>query len=204
MSESGIRKTGILLAGGMSKRFGREKGNIWLNNLRLYKYPLSVLESTCEKVLISTCQENTFQHGHQSVCDEIKGIGPMGGIYSCLRQSNTDLNLVLSYDMPLVNHKLIAFLLEEWKNEEVLLPALADGRPQPLCGIYRKKVTGVLEAMITQKDYAVRNILSHAQCRIVKISDEFDWWSPDLFLNINREEDLKRLPPGTSLKRNDK
>lgn len=203
MSASGIKLTGILLAGGKSKRFGREKGNIWLNNKRLYEYPLSLLERSCEKVLISTCQENSFQVEHQSVCDEIKGIGPMGGIYSCLKQSKTDLNLVLSYDMPLVNKELIACLLEEWKGEEVFLPALANGRPQPLCGLYRRQVIDVLEVLIAQREYAIRKILSNTHSRILKISEKMEWESPDLFLNINREEDLHRLPPGFRWKRNE-
>lgn len=204
MSASGIKMTGILLAGGKSKRFGRDKGNIWLNNKRLYDYPLSILERTCDEILISTCQENNYPLKHQSICDEIEGIGPMGGIYSCLRQSTTDLNLVLSYDMPLVNQELIAYLLHEWEEEEVLLPALEDGRPQTLCGLYRKNVTSVLEVMITQKDYAVRNMLSNTQSRVLKISEKFEWWSPDLFLSINREEDLRKLPNDMRLKRNEK
>jgi len=200
MSAPGIKLTGILLAGGKSKRFGREKGNIRLNNKRLYEYPLSLLERSCEKVLISTCQQKTFKAEHQCVCDEIKGIGPMGGIYSCLKQSETDLNLVLSYDLPLVNQELINYLLEEWKEEDVLLPALADGIAQPLCGIYRRQVVEVLEVLIAQKDYAVHKMLSSTSSRILQISEAFEWEFPDLFLNINREEDLRRLPPGFSIK----
>jgi molybdopterin-guanine dinucleotide biosynthesis protein A len=203
MNESGIKMTGILLAGGKSKRFGRDKGNIWLNNKRLYEYPLSILERTCQEILISTCQENNYPLNHQCICDEIKGIGPIGGIYSCMKQSTTDLNLILSYDMPLVNEGLITYLINEWEDEEILLPALADGRPQTLCGLYSKRVTGVLEAMITQKDYAVRNMLSNTQSRVVKIPEEFPWWSPDLFLSINREEDLLRLPSDICLKRDE-
>jgi len=204
MSAYGNRLTGILLAGGMSKRMGREKGNIHIHNAKLFEYPLSVLETTCDEILISTCQEKRFYFEHQSICDEIKGIGPMGGIYTCLKESSNDLNLVLSYDMPLVNQELISYLLGEWQKEEVLLPALEEGRPQPLCGLYRKQVTGALEDLILQKEYAVHNILSKTHSRILKIPEKFEWWDPELFLSINREEDLQKLPSGISLKRHEK
>jgi molybdopterin-guanine dinucleotide biosynthesis protein A len=65
-------------------------------------------------------------------------------------------------------------------------------------------VAGALEALISQKDYAVHNILSKTHSRILKISEEFEWWDPELFLNINREEDLQRLPSSISLKRHEK
>ena len=192
------------MAGGMSQRMGREKGNIRLENGYLYQYPLAVLEAVCDEVLISTCNENNFLVSHRTICDEIKGIGPMGGIYSSLRQSSNDLNLVLSYDMPMVTQSLFKYLISEWKDEEVLLPALEDGRPEPLCGLYRKSVAEVLKELIEQGVYAVHRILSRTRSRSIKITEQLECWHPDLFLNINREEDLSRIPPGTGVRQDEK
>jgi len=188
------KMTGILLAGGMHRRMGKEKGRIRIGNAYLYQYPLSVLEKLCDEILISTCKKQVFQEQHRTVCDEIQGIGPLGGIYSALRQSSNDLNLVISYDMPMVNPSLIRHLIGEWKQEEVLVPALADGKPEPLCGLYQKNITGILKEMIDRRHYAVHRILPLTRSRIVKIGEQLECWHPDLFLNINREEDLKRIP----------
>lgn len=204
MTESKIKMTGILLAGGMSQRMGREKGNIRLAYGYLYQYPLAVLEAVCDEILISTCNESNFLVSHRTICDEINGIGPMGGIYSSLRQSSNDLNLVLSYDMPMVTQSLFRYLISEWKDEEVLLPALADGRPEPLCGLYRKSVTEVLKDLIEQGVYAVHRILPRTRSRSIKITEQLECWHPDLFLNINREEDLLRIPPGTGMRQDEK
>jgi molybdenum cofactor guanylyltransferase len=188
--------TGILLAGGMSRRMGLEKGQLRIGNALLYQYPLRILEQLCDEVLISTCKNELFPIKHRSICDEVKGIGPLGGIYSCLKQSANELNLVLSYDMPLVNENLFRLLISLAENFDVVLPAMQEQRPEPLCGLYRKSMTGVMEEIIAQHDYAVHRILPHCKSKIVRITEKMECWHPDLFLNINSVEDLNRLPYG--------
>ncbi len=196
MPINGTKITGILLAGGMSRRMGSEKGNIQIGNALLYQYPLDLLEGLCDEVLISTCNGSSIQVKHRMVCDKVKGIGPLGGIYSCLKQSSSEMNLVLSYDMPLVNEALFRLLISEGEAYDIVLPAMQEKRPEPLCGLYRKGITNVMEEMIAQNDFAVNHLLTRCNSRIVPISKEMECWLPDLFLNINSKEDLHRLPPG--------
>ncbi len=195
MPDNKINITGILLAGGMSQRMGSEKGSIGIGNSFLYQYPLRVLEGLCDKILISTCKASLFTEKHPTVCDEVKGIGPLGGIYSCLKQSSTELNLVLSYDMPMVNQSLFKLLISESKGFDVVLPSLYENRPEPTCGIYSKGLTGLMEEMISEKDFALNHLLRRGRSKIVRITEEMDFWLPELFLNINNKEDLKRIPP---------
>ena len=188
--------TGILLAGGMSQRMGSEKGTLRIGSSLLYQYPLTVLEELCDEILISTCKASLFQEKHRMVCDEVKGIGPLGGIYSCLKQSSTELNLVLSYDMPLVNESMFRLLISEVDNYDIVLPCKPQERPEPLCGIYRKPTLAIIEEMISGNDYAVHHLRTRCKSKIVTISEEMECWRPDLFLSVNSKEDLKRLPPG--------
>ena len=95
---NGEKTTGILLAGGLSKRMGLEKGLIRVGDSLLYQYPLRVLQSLSQKILISTCKKLDITESHEQVCDTIPGIGPMGGLYTCLKYSDTDPNLVVPYD----------------------------------------------------------------------------------------------------------
>jgi len=196
MHTSNTKITGILLAGGMSRRMGTEKGHLKIGNRLLYEYPLRVLERICDEVLVSTCNDSAFIIKHQMVCDEVKGIGPLGGIYSCLRLSSNALNLVVSYDMPLVNESLFRLLISERGTYDVVLPAMHEGRPEPLCGLYNKRITDVLTKMIARNDLAVNHLLTQCRSKILPVTKEMDCWSPDLFLNINTQEDLNRIPPG--------
>lgn len=196
MSINSINLTGILLAGGMSRRMGSEKGTLRIGNSLLYQYPLAVLEELCDEVLVSTCNGSTLRVDHQKVCDEMKGIGPLGGIYSCMKQSSNELNLVLSYDMPLVNESLFRLLISEINDYDIVLAAMPEARPEPLCGIYRKHTIAAMEEMISNQDFAVNHLLTRCHSKIVPISKEMECWLPELFLNINSKEDLERIPPG--------
>jgi molybdopterin-guanine dinucleotide biosynthesis protein A len=187
--------TGILLAGGMSQRMGTEKGKIKIGPSYLYQYALQVLEKLCDEVLISTCKKSLFLEKHPQVCDELPGIGPMGGIYTCLKHSSNELNVVLSYDMPLVNAALISHLIEESYSHDIVLPALKINRPEPLCGIYRKGTSHIFEKLISEKRYAVHHAIQQANSNIILLNDQMSFWNPDIFLNINKEEDLNKLPP---------
>ena len=187
--------TGILLAGGMSLRMGKEKGFIRIGPKYLYQYALQVLENLCDEVLISTCKEGLFLEKYPLVCDEIPGIGPMGGIYSCLKQSSKEINVVLSYDMPLVNEKLISHLIGESHSHEIVLPALEMDKPEPLCGIYRKETVRIFEQLISQKNYAVHKAIKEGNSKIIQLNDQMNFWDPDMFLNVNKAEDLEKLPP---------
>lgn len=192
--------TGILLAGGRSQRMGSEKGTLRIGSSLLYQFPLGVLEGLCDEILVSTCNGSAFQVDHQLVCDEVKGIGPLGGIYSCLKQSSSELNLVLSYDMPLVNESLFRLLINALGDYDIALPGISEERPEPLCGIYRKGTASIMEEMISKKDFAVNHLLSRCRSKIVPISREMECWRPELFLNINSIEDLKRIPAGFETK----
>lgn len=196
MLKNNAKITGILLAGGMSRRMGTEKGMLKIGRRLLYEYPLEVLEGICDEVLISTCKDFAISVNHRMVCDEVKGIGPLGGIYSCLKQSSNELNLVLSYDMPLVNESLLRLLISEGEAFEIVLPSMHERRPEPLCGLYRRSITDAMKEMISQNDLAVNHLLTRCHSRIVPISEELECWHPDLFLNINSSEDLHRIPAG--------
>lgn len=193
MKTSPEKITGILLAGGMSSRMGREKGSMIIGKRMMYEYPLSILESVCDEILISGCQPLPGQNTHPNVCDRVKGIGPIGGIYSCLEQSSSDLNIVLSYDMPLVNEGLLNYLLEKAENFDMLVPATGPGQVEPLCALYRKGMSEVFRSLIEEKNYAVRRVIPKVASRILNIHQNLPFYHPDLFMNINTAQDLEKL-----------
>ena len=194
MNNSRSKITGILLAGGMSRRMGREKGMLKIGGRFLYQYPLRILEALCDEILISTCTNLSTPLAYPTVCDEVTGIGPIGGIYTCLNRSSNDYNIVLSYDMPLVNEGLLEHLIHESQSHDIVIPALQENKPEPLCGIYRRRVTGVFRELIGKKMYAVHRVLPLVNSKIILINDRMPFYHPDIFLNINQESDLKRLP----------
>lgn len=195
MDHREVKITGILLAGGKSSRMGKEKGRVKLGNRLLYEYPLQVLEACCDEILISTCSNSVIPAAYPKVCDEILGVGPIGGIYTCLKYSANEVNVILSYDMPGINVPLIDHLLKEISRYNIVVPAKQANQPEPLCGIYRKGALPALEDCIRQKEYAVHKALKKTSSKVIEIEQDLDFWHPELFMNINRIEDLENIPP---------
>jgi molybdenum cofactor guanylyltransferase len=196
MITTGSHITGILLAGGLSSRMGREKGLVRIGERYLYQYPLAVLTSLCKEILISTCGNLPVKESYPLVCDDIPGLGPLGGILTCLRRSSNETCIVLSYDLPAVSEELMRYLLNESIGYDAVFPAIRPGRPEPLCAVLRKSLIPELERMVMKGEYAVRNMIPLTNSRVLPIRDDLPFYHPGLFLNINREEDLERLPPG--------
>lgn len=193
MNKARQKITGILLAGGKSSRMGREKGKLVIGGQFLYQYPLKVLESMCDEILISSCKNLDIEEKHLQICDEIPNIGPIGGLFTCLKKSSNELNIILSYDLPFVNEDLLFFLLQNLDANDAILPVFAKGKPEPLCGIYRKNIVDVMKDQIQKKAYAVHNIFPLIKSKTVLISEHLPFYHKDLFLNINDETDLDKL-----------
>jgi len=196
MNNAGQNVTGILLAGGMSSRMGREKGSMIIGKQMMYEYPLHLLESVCDEILISSCKPLPGQDTHPTICDRVKGIGPMGGIQTCLEYSSNDLNIVLSYDMPLVNKGLLLYLLEKIQGHDMIVPAMNSHSMEPLCALYRKNMSKVFSRLIEENNYAVRRVIPEVNSLALNIHQAMPFYHPDLFLNINTKQDLKKLPEG--------
>lgn len=187
--------TGILLAGGQSKRMGEEKGLIALGKAMMYQYPLRVLESLSDTILISTCKTLEIEEKHEQVCDEIPGIGPMGGLYTCLKKSDSEWNLVLPYDLPLVNSDLFRHLLRYAGDFDVVLPASAPGKPEPLCGIYNKSALAVMKEMIDEQNYAMHQLIPRVNSKVVVLDPSRTFYHDLIFSNVNTRADLEAILP---------
>jgi len=95
----------------------------------------------------------------------------VGGIYSFLWFSETDLNLVIPFDLPFVPADLLKFLTEEARNDDadVTLPVDEHGYWQTLCAVYRKSMLPSLEKAILQKKLKLKEFFSDVDARIIAI-----------------------------------
>ena len=184
--------TGIILAGGKSLRMGTDKALIEINGQSMIKKAYLLLKDLCDEIILSTTGSYFFK-GIKKVSDEKPGLGPIGGIYSCLKQSGTDKNLVLAVDIPFVNQDILKFLIENIDNSDVIFPLNELGKIEPLCAIYSKSILPAIEKMIQQGDFKVQNLKQYINVKTIQISRDQKFFDEKLFLNLNTPADLKKL-----------
>lgn len=122
--------------------------------------------------------------GFNTIIDIYDEIGPLGGIYSTLKNCKEDYIFVTTCDMPFINKSFIEYL-SDFLNEEVdiVLCNNEEGRLYPLGAIYSKRVIPIIEQMVEEKCYKLTRLIYASN--YVNIAIEETNFSTEIFTNIN-------------------
>ncbi|MBI9069458.1 MAG: NTP transferase domain-containing protein [Salinivirgaceae bacterium] len=181
--------TGIVIAGGKSSRMGTNKALIEYKGKRLIDNAFSIIKPLVQEVIISS---NVEIKGYEVYKDALTEIGPIGGLYTGLQNSTTEINLIIPCDVPNVTTEFYSSLLANSDGYDAIIPRLKDGKVEPLIGIYSKTILKTIEKQIYAKDYKLVNLLNLLHVKYVDVSDV------SIFENINNLNDLK-LPKWNNL-----
>ena len=195
--------TGVVLAGGRSSRMGENKSLLRLNGKTMIEYAIEAVRPLCREVVISSDFEVYDFTGCRVWPDEISNQAPIVGIYSCLKRSETEVNIILTCDMPLISVQTLGYLLACSGESDIAVPVHENGMIEPLCGIYKKSAAGILKMCIDEGNYSMNGCISRANHRLVNIEERLPFFSRKLFSNINTPADFEEitsfLRPGSIL-----
>lgn len=191
----------LILMGGRGRRMGYvDKGQLTLGGrtfLDRIKEELRPLGLPC---VISTADGEDTTGGKDGIV-RVKdiprmpdggGIGPMGGIWSCFRQTGAGGFFVVSCDMPLFRRNMFQALMNRIGPEhDAVLWRTRDGRIHPVCGYYSQSCMPGLTGAIEEGNYRMMEFLSELNCLVVDTAAEHipDTW----FTNVNSPEILEKL-----------
>ena len=186
--------TGVILAGGRSTRFGRDKVLEPVAGVRLIERVVQVMRPLFAEVrIITNGRADLGDLGCALVPDLVPGLGAVGGLYTALKTLGTEYALVVACDMPCLNPELIRHLVGRREGWQAVVPWVK-GYPEPLHSVYRRDCLDSLEVLISAGRYRLNTVLYRlAVCWV----DEHDLrrFDPDLlsFLNVNRPNELERI-----------
>ncbi len=181
--------TGIILSGGKSSRMGTEKGLIDFNGLPLISYAIKTLEQIAGRILVSANHPDYQQFGYEIVPDEILEFGPLGGLLSCLNQTRTEINFVLSVDTPNVTPELYHFLFNHISNQDIVIPEIETSHYEPLCGFYHKNMRDIYKTFAENGNSKIPDAFNIVRFKPVNVIHE-PFYYPEYFANINTFRDL--------------
>ncbi|MBI2272058.1 MAG: molybdenum cofactor guanylyltransferase [Bacteroidetes bacterium] len=187
--------TGIILAGGKSSRMGSDKGMIQLNGKRFIEHILEALIPNVSDIIIIANNDNYNNLGYKVYEDIIKDRGPLGGIYTGLRNSKTENNIIVSCDIPFINSGLIKHIIKNMGRTDISVPVF-EGNTEPLCAVYTKEITGKIKDLIINNELKIHNVLKHFITTEVHITNKLDFYNKRLLANINTPEELKTSKEG--------
>ena len=188
--DTGSQITGIILAGGQNLRMGNNKAFVIWKGKRLINWVYEAIRPLCSKIIISA-NEGDFSFLDASIVpDRYEKIGPAAGIEAGLYSSQTELNIIVSCDTPMLSSDFFRHMIMHHKNFDISIP-IHDGINEPLIGIYMRSVLNKFQDAISKGQYKPPPIIKSCSYQEISIYKELFFYKPDLFLNLNRPEDLK-------------
>jgi molybdopterin-guanine dinucleotide biosynthesis protein A len=184
---------GVILAGGRSSRFGRNKAMADLHGKPVIQYVADAVTSVFTSCLLVTNSPQIYDFLKLPATGDIYiDAGPIGGIHAALSHVTQQSVFVVACDMPLVSPPLIRYLCTLDRNNEYdsVVPWPATGS-EPLCALYRRSALPVLDGNLRRKNFRATDNLADLKVRRVAEKELFTVVR-DLtcFYNINRPEDL--------------
>lgn len=188
--------TGIILAGGKSRRMGTEKGLVEFMGKPLIEHAIGEMQKVAGKILISANTASYDHYGCEVIQDLYPNSGPMGGIYSCLERSETTHNLVLSCDTPFVSEELMKYILKNVNGKDIVAPWHGGEFFEPLCAYYSKEVLSVLQDFIIQHNYKIPDVFQVVNFLPLEIHKDLPFYHERLCYNINSKKELRAAERG--------
>ena len=186
--------TGILLAGGKSRRMGEDKRHLVVGEQTLLERSLAVLHSIFQEVLVVIAQDSPpLGVDARVVRDLVPDCGSLGGLYSGLMQATTPWVFVVACDMPFLNQAVIAQFTSRKATADIVMAKL-DARLHPMHALYGKQCLPVLEQMIRARQFKIQEMVSQSSLRVCYVT-EADLLTIDpsgrSFYNVNTLADLE-------------
>lgn len=178
-----------ILCGGKSSRMQSEKGLVLFQGMPFIEHIIKAALPISNDIQLVT---NTSDYDYLAL-KKIKDIeldkGPIGGIYSALVHSDSENNLILSCDIPLISTKLLSELIRKHTTDfEVSVFADAT-KIHPLIGIYSKKIIPILKKAIDENDLKMMRLLEKVNHQIIEVAGE----RSKQFKNVNSLAELNEL-----------
>lgn len=183
--------SGFILAGGKSSRMGTNKAMLEINNESMLTRMIRFIAPFCANIAISGEGVGYDDFNVEIIPDFFTGYGPIAGLYSSLKYSSTEWNLVVSVDSPFLNKELINLLLVNIGPFDCIIPQHSNG-VEPLIGLYHKRALPALKKQIEFGDYKLSRLLSALNTNFVDCDYLVEKY-PRLFMNLNYPEDYQLI-----------
>lgn len=182
--------TGVILAGGQSRRMGRDKATLSLAGRTLFEHALHALDAVFERVLIAGDRPDLASTAVPCFPDTYPG-STLGGIHGGLKAAQTPWIFVAPCDLAAPDPNLIRHLLPYRHQHEAVVPRTPKGF-EPVFALYHKNCLPAMEQMLRTGNYRIYDFYDRIRVRLVEAREMPAGWETSL-INLNSPHDLQQL-----------
>ena len=188
---AGMNISAALLAGGESRRMGRDKATILFRGKPLWQIQLDLLRTLNPKEIFVSARTDPVWRPPDAhfVSDIPPSRGPLSGLAASLdRMCGTHL-LALAVDMPMMSEKYLRHLCDKIEPHVGVVPRI-HGRAEPLAAIYPREAATEFQGALAGPDFSLQTVtrllVESGKLREISVTGE----ERKLFLNVNELADF--------------
>jgi len=182
--------TGILLAGGQSRRMGQDKALIELDGELLFTRSLALLQWYFPTVMIAGDRPDLARPGVSAIADLFPG-SALGGLYTGLNAAHTEWIFVAPCDMPYPDGRLVEMLLSQRHDVDAVVPRTPSGY-EPVFAAYHRNCLPHMEEMLRNNEHRIYDFYQRIAIRYLDWYQMPDGWERAL-LNLNNPDQLAMI-----------
>jgi len=187
--------TGVILAGGMNKRFsGRDKAFLSVGGKRIIDHLYSLFDALFEDIILVTNDPYKYLEWDMNIVTDLFSVrSSLTGIHAGLFYTLNPFAFFAACDTPFLKKELVETIISSIEQRvDVVIPETPAGL-EPLCAVYSKECLKPVERQIIQKKFKIEQLFKKQRVKKIpeKILREKD---PDLisFFNINTPQDQEK------------
>jgi molybdopterin-guanine dinucleotide biosynthesis protein A len=184
----------VLLAGGESRRMGRDKATILFRGKPLWQIQLDLFRTLNPKeIFVSARTDPAWRPADVDFVSDIPpSRGPLSGLAASLDRMCTTHLLVLAVDMPLMSEEYLRHLCDKIEPYVGVVPRI-HGSAEPLAAIYPREAVTEFQAALAGPDFSLQNVtrllVEYGKLRELAVTEQ----EQSLYLNVNRLSDLQSV-----------
>jgi molybdopterin-guanine dinucleotide biosynthesis protein A len=180
----------VILAGGKSRRMGRDKMEMDFGGRPLLESAVERFMGEASEVYISVADPGKYPEVKaRRIVDTYPGAGPLSGLHAALSSLTGEGVILVAADLPYSSPQAAARLIELCGENEACVIRLPDGKLEPLFGYYKKTLLPRCLEQISAGDYRMTELIAWADTRYVSPDELGSLWDEKMILNVNSPED---------------
>jgi molybdopterin-guanine dinucleotide biosynthesis protein A len=186
--------TGLILAGGASRRMGTDKAFLPVEGVPLIVRVHAVLAPLFAEVLIAAGRETPGRGPFPArvVYDEVPGLGPLGGVVAGLKTATTPWVFAFACDMPNLDARVIERIARERAEGIPVVTPESPGGVESCHALYARAALPMIEAALAEGERAPHRLFRRIGAQVIPKA-EIAAIDPEFrsLANLNTPDDLK-------------
>lgn len=182
--------TGVVLAGGLSSRMGRDKASIEVDGMTMLDRAIELLRPHAKEILVIGDPEKYVPEHATVLPDDLPGKGPLGGLVTALKHARYVRVLVLACDLPNISDRLLIHLKKDMVGDVDAVVPRHGGFIEPLAAAYHRHAMDLFNRNLAVDRLKLSDALGRVRTRYFELEPGEEGWPIDLFKNVNAPTDL--------------